>query len=191
MLSHIKGVLEIKTEKYVVIDVAGVGFKVFVSPATAEKLPSLGQNIVVHTHLYVREDALELYGFLTQEELKFFELLLTISGVGPRVALGVLSIAPVKTLTSAIAKGEAEFLTKVSGIGTKIAQKIILELKDKIGKLGFEIGEATELKDHEVIEALVGLGYSQSQVRSAVRQIPKEIHGVEKRVREALKILGK
>jgi len=191
MISRLKGILETKAEKYVIMDIGGVGFKIFVSAATLENLPAAGQSATLHTHLNVREEALDLYGFLTQEELKFFELLLTISGVGPKVALGVLSIASVKTLVSAIAKGEVEFLTKVSGIGTKIAQKIILELKDKIVKLGFEAGEAATLEDYEVIDALIGLGYTPSQARRAVRNLPKEIKGVEKRIKEALKTLGK
>lgn len=191
MISRLKGILETKAEKYVIMDIGGVGFKVFVSAATLENLPAAGQSAALHTHLNVREEALDLYGFLTQEELKFFELLLTISGVGPKVALGVLSIASVKTLVSAIAKGEVEFLTKVSGIGTKIAQKIILELKDKIVKLGFEAGEAATLEDYEVIDALIGLGYTPNQARRAVRDLPKNIKGVEKRIKEALKTLGK
>ena len=191
MISRLKGILETKAEKYVIMDIGGVGFKVFVSAATLENLPAAGQSATLHTHLNVREEALDLYGFLTQEELKFFELLLTISGVGPKVALGVLSIASVKTLVSAIAKGEVEFLTKVSGIGTKIAQKIILELKDKIIKLGFEAGEAATLEDYEVIDALIGLGYTPNQARRAVRDLPKDVKGVEKRIKEALKTLGK
>lgn len=191
MISRLKGILETKAEKYVIMDIGGVGFKVFVSAATLENLPAAGQFAALHTHLNVREEALDLYGFLTQEELKFFELLLTISGVGPKVALGVLSIASVKTLVSAVAKGEVEFLTKVSGIGTKIAQKIILELKDKIVKLGFEAGEAATLEDYEVIDALIGLGYTPNQARRAVRDLPKNIKGVEKRIKEALKMLGR
>lgn len=191
MISRLKGILETKAEKYVIMDIGGVGFKVFVSAATLENLPAAGQSAALHTHLNVREEALDLYGFLTQEELKFFELLLTISGVGPKVALGVLSIASVKTLVSAVAKGEVEFLTKVSGIGTKIAQKIILELKDKIVKLGFEAGEAATLEDYEVIDALIGLGYTPNQARRAVRDLPKNTKGVEKRIKEALKTLGK
>lgn len=191
MISHLKGILETRAEKYVIMDIGGVGFKVFVSAATLENLPVAGQSAALHTHLNVREEALDLYGFLTQEELKFFELLLTISGVGPKVALGVLSIASVKTLVSAVAKGEVEFLTKVSGIGTKIAQKIILELKDKIVKLGFEAGEAATLEDYEVIDALIGLGYTPNQARRAVRDLPKNTKGVEKRIKEALKTLGK
>jgi len=191
MISRLKGILETKAEKYVIMDIGGVGFKIFVSAATLENLPAAGQSATLHTHLNVREEALDLYGFLTQEELKFFELLLTISGVGPKVALGVLSIASVKTLVSAIAKGEVEFLTKVSGIGTKIAQKIILELKDKIVKLGFEAGEAATLEDYEVIDALIGLGYTPNQARRAVRNLPKDVKGVEKRIKEALKMLGK
>ncbi|OGD31025.1 Holliday junction DNA helicase RuvA [Candidatus Azambacteria bacterium RIFCSPHIGHO2_02_46_12] len=191
MISRLKGILETKAEKYVIMDIGGVGFKIFVSAATLENLPAAGQSATLHTHLNVREEALDLYGFLTQEELKFFELLLTISGVGPKVALGVLSIASVKTLVSAIAKGEVEFLTKVSGIGTKIAQKIILELKDKIIKLGFEAGEAATLEDYEVIDALIGLGYTPNQARRAVRDLPKDVKGVEKRIKEALKTLGK
>src|SRR3989344_3995234 len=177
MISRLKGILETKAEKYVIMDIGGVGFKIFFSATKLKNLPAAGQSATLHSHLNVREEALDLYGFLTQEELKFFELLLTISGVGPKVALGVLSIASVKTM--------------VSAIGTKIAQKIILELKDKIVKLGFEAGEAATLEDYEVIDALIGLGYTPSQARRAVRNLPKEIKCVEKRIKEALKTLGK
>lgn len=190
MLSHLKGNLETRAEKYVVMDIGGVGFKVFVSPTTLEQLPPAGQRVALHTHLYVRQEALEMYGFLTRPELIFFETLLSVSGVGPRVALGVLSVAPVNAIAAAIAKGQAELLTKVSGVGNKVAQKIILELKDKITKLGFGADE-TEFQDHEVIDALVSLGYSQAQARSAIRNLPKETKGVEKRIKEALKILGR
>lgn len=191
MIYLVKGILETKKEKFAVIDAGGIGYKIYVSSATLEQMSSEGSEVKLYTHLHVREDALDLYGFPTQEELDFFELLLTVSGIGPKAALNILNIAPVKNLSSAIARGEVEFLTKISGIGNKIAQKIILELKDKITKLGFQTEENMTSKDHEVIDALVSLGYSQYQARAAVRELPNNITGVEKRIREALKILGK
>jgi len=188
MIGILEGKIEISTDKYVVVNVNGVGYKIFISLNTFKNLPEKGIKVKLYTHLYVREDRMELYGFLKKEELDFFELLISISGIGPKGALGVLAIASVETLKRAIANEETAILTKVSGIGKKTAEKIILELKHKIGEefVGKGIGI-----DSEAIDALMSLGYKVKEAREALKKVPKKIQGVENRVKQALKLLGK
>ena len=142
----------------------------------------------IWTHLYQREDALELYGFLFQPELELFETLIGVSGVGPRTALGILNVAPIDTLKRAIASGELSYLTKVSGIGRKTAEKIMVELREKFGKA---MAAGPELKEEQdALEALESLGYSIREAREALHQVPETIQGTSQRVKEALKLLG-
>lgn len=171
------------------MDVAGVGYKVFVNAETLRKITKKQDTITkLWTHLYVREDALELYGFLMQGELELFETLIGVSGVGPRTALGILNVAPIDTLKRAIASGELSYLTKVSGIGRKTAEKIMVELREKFGKAMVPGPELKEEQD--ALEALESLGYSAREAREALRQVPETIKGTPKRVKEALRILG-
>src|SRR3972149_731215 len=166
MISFVEGTIEFKAEKFVIINVAGIGYKVFSNPEILSKISEKGANVKLWTHQYVREDALELYGFLHFAELELFETLITISGIGPKGALGVLEIAPVDTLKKAIASGDTSYLTRVSGIGRKTAEKIVLELKDKmLGKGVFSV-DAPELREEaDALDALVQLGYSQREAR--------------------------
>ena len=190
MISLLEGKLEFRGERFSIVSVGGVGYKIFVGPGTLEKLPQKSGDVKLWTHLYVREDALELYGFLHLAELDLFEMLIHVSGIGPKGALGVLAIAPVDTLKKAIAAGDTSYLTRVSGIGRKTAEKIVLELKEKMAGKGVLV-EAPELKDEaDALEALVSLGYSQREAREALVQVPPEITSVEKRVKEALKKFG-
>ena len=188
MISLLKGTIESETEKYVIIDVNGIGYKVHISGNTFKNLPKKGEKIKLYTYLYVRENIMDLYGFLNPEELEIFELLISISGIGPKGALSVLTVASIETLKRAIANEESSILTKVSGIGKKMAEKIILELKNKIGD---EFAGKGVSVDSETIDALTGLGYKLQEAREAIKKVPKEIEGVENRVREALKLLGK
>ena len=194
MISYLEGKILAKNEKFFVLNIGGIGYKIFSHAEVLDKIPEIGQNAKIFTHLYVHEDArrylLELYGFLNSEELKFFELLISISGIGPRSALGVLSRAPVKTLKQAIVSEDETFFTKVSGIGKKTAQKLIFELKNKLIKeVPVEKGSDSE-EMGEALEALVGLGYSQRDARRVLQAL-KDIKGVEAKVKAALKILGK
>ncbi len=168
--------------------VGGIGYKVATTKEVLART-SVGSQVTLWTHLAVREDALDLYGFPTEEELRFFELLLTVSGIGPRSALGILDIASVETLRSAIAHEKSEYLTKVSGIGRKTAEKIVLELRDKVG-VSAEGSEHSLRGDSEALEAMRALGYSANEARDALRKVPKEIEKSNDRLREALKILG-
>lgn len=188
MITIIEGQIEIKNIKFVVVKNQGVGYKVFCSPKTLAELPEQGQ-IRLFTHSYIRQDNFDLYGFLTFEELEFFEMLIGVSGIGPKAALGVLSIASVEEIKNSIASGQASLLTKVSGVGKKTAERVVLELGNKM-----EVsvsGVKQTVADQEVIEALMSLGYSQSQAKKALSEIPEEVEKVEDRVKEALKVLGR
>jgi Holliday junction DNA helicase RuvA len=187
MISRLKGQIALIGEDRIVLDVAGVGYDIKIPNNAAVSLP-LGAETAIWTHLAVRENSLELFGFLTYEHLVFFEKLLTVSGIGPRSALSILNLAPLDELYRGIGSGDANYLTKISGIGRKTAQKIVLELKDKIGITG----ASTDIAESaDALDALIALGYSQSEAREALRGLPPDIADTNKKIREALKLLGK
>jgi len=190
MIGHIEGRVLSKGERHAVIDVRGLGYKVFL-PASALKQAVVDESMQLWTHLHVREDAMELYGFSHQAELELFENLIAISGIGPKSALGVLALASVDTLKRAIAAGDTSYLTKVSGVGRKTAEKIVLELKEKMGYEKASYSGAELQHDADVLDALISLGYSQGQAREALSKISPKISGREARLKEALKLLGK
>ena len=191
MIAQLTGVIANKDGGSIILDVGGVGYRIFVSPDTFEQLNAQDTGKVsLFTHLAVRENALDLYGFLEQEELHFFEMLISISGIGPKSALAILSVADISTLKQAVKTGDSSYLTKVSGIGTKNAQKIVLELNNKIGILD-EIGDPALLEDMDTFEALKSLGYSTGEARVVLKQIPRTVSGAKDRLKEALKLLGK
>ncbi len=188
MIAYIEGVVVSRTEKSVVINTGGIGYRVFVSPDTLSTLPD-NKTVSLSTYLIVKENILALYGFLSEEEVVMFEMLIGVSGVGPRSAIGILGIAPPKILKSAISAGDTSYLTKVSGVGKRSAEKIILDLREKFGPT--EDGVSETLKDdYGVIEALMALGYSATQARRALREVPKEFLGVSDKTKEALRILN-
>lgn len=189
MISHLSGNLFAKEPGTVIIDVGGVGYRVHVSNATFAALPvEEGTLVSLYTHLAVREDAMDLYGFSDRDEMTLFEMLLSVSGIGPKSALAILSLATAATLRTAIATNDVSYLTKVSGIGKKTAEKIILELKDKLGSYA---GIGPELKeDADVVEVLVSLGYGRDEARGAVKKISNDATGTSARVKEALKVLS-
>ena len=190
MINFLEGEIVFKGERFVVLKDGGIGYKVFL-PVVALTQARIGERTKLWTHLHVREDAMELYGFLHYAELEFFELLIGISGIGPRSALGVLALAPVDTLKRAIAAGDTSYLTKVSGIGRKTAEKIVLELKEKLGFGKMSLGGTEDLQhDADVLEALVALGYTATQARDALGKLKPTIQGREARLKEALKLLG-
>ncbi len=184
MLASLQGRVTAHDERSMTVDVHGVGFRLFVLPRTLEQFP-VGSEASVATHLHVREDALELYGFANSEELRLFEKLLSVSGVGPRVALGVLSAASVADLETAIERGQADILTKVSGVGNKTAQRIIIDLKGKL-VLNEAAGDSAMVT---VIDALVNLGYTAKEARDAASGTSTEL-SIAQRVKQALKHVG-
>ncbi len=188
MISKLKGIIEYKDAKYIILQVGGVGYKIFLASDQLEKVRE-SSNLSLWTYLAVREDALTLYGFEEKEGLDFFEMLISISGIGPKTALGILNAATIPTLKKALSSEDISHLVKVSGIGKKIAEKIVLELK---GKFNRESSSEISLKDEiDTLEALKSLGYSQNQAREALKQVDKSIAGASERVKQALKILGK
>ncbi len=190
MIATLHGKLQAREEDSIVVNVGGVGFGVRVSSRTLAALEGVGADVHLFTHLRVREDELTLYGFANQEELHLFETLMTVSGIGPKVALGVLSSASVDTLRLAIAQGNLDVLTAIPGIGKKTAQRLVLELKGKVDVSG--LGEVTELTpvDQDVMNALIGLGYSAAEAARAARSVPPSARTVEERLRHALQNLG-
>ena len=187
MISYVSGTVIEKSTRFVVVDVGGVGYRVFVTEDTL-RLLKIGVAATLKTHHAVREDTEELFGFLDEEDLKLFELLLGVPGIGPKTALNILNVATPETLRRSITSGETAYLTKISGIGRKTAEKIVLELKEKLGKGQ----ESTTLKEEvDALEALKSLGYSHAEAREALRDVPKEIASTSDKVKHALKMLGK
>jgi Holliday junction DNA helicase RuvA len=192
MISYLEGKIKNKGKNYLIILVNGIGYKVFVNNAVLEDV-SIGEDKEIYIFQNVKEDALDLYGFKNMEELELFELLLSISGIGPKGALAVLSIASVSDIKNSISRGDSSLLVKVSGIGKKTAERVVLELRDKVGSLesgveGFESGAGSAGSDE--IDALMALGYSMNEAREALRKVAPEISDSGERIREALKKLG-
>ncbi|MFA6397624.1 MAG: Holliday junction branch migration protein RuvA [Candidatus Paceibacterota bacterium] len=192
MISRIEGKLILKTEKIAVIDVSGVGYKINIGIDTFSHLKDKeGQNLAFWTHLAVKEDSMELYGFEDREQLQFFEMLLNVSGIGPKSAISIIGIGSIESLKKAIGSGDASYLNKVSGIGKKIAEKIIFELKDKLNTYGYESGQKAELQsESDAVEVLRSLGYGMSEARDALKKVSPEIEGISAKIKEALKILS-
>lgn len=186
MLSSLKGTIIAVGPRSITVDLHGVGFEVY---GTTRLLSAaeIGQEVALFTHLNVREDALELYGFLANDERDFFRQLISISGVGPRSAIGVLSVANTQEIKEAVASGDATLLTKVSGIGRKTAERIVVELKEKLATEVMAQGTG----DGSIFDALVQLGYSLNEAREALRHVPPEVTSVDERLKAALRSLGK
>ena len=190
MIATLHGKLLSRTDDALIVNVGGVGFRVRAPTGTLANLGAVGSEVQLFTHLHVREDELSLYGFATEDELRLFETLLTVSGIGPKVALGILSATSTDTLRIAIAQGNIEILTTIPGIGKKTAQRLVLELKGKIDVSGLgEIGELTPV-DEDVVNALINLGYSAAEAARAARAVPASAKNVEDRIRIALQYLG-
>lgn len=189
MIAKLNGKIEFLRSNYAVVDVNGVGYKVFVTLHTFGMIAGK-QDVELFTHTYVREDTLSLYGFLNLDELEMFELLISISGIGPKAAMGILAIADPKTVVTAVLNDDPSVLTRVSGVGKKIAQRVILELKNKVADISTQ--EKTQVTaDSEALEALVAMGYSVSESREVLKNISKDINDVGERVKAALKSLGR
>ncbi len=186
MIRMVRGVVATRGKDYLVIDVQGIGYKVFVAEPTA--LAAEQDSIIqLHTYLQVREDALNLFGFADDDELSMFELLLGVNGVGPKVALATLGVLSPDALRMAVASEEPAMIARVPGVGKRTAEKIVLELRDKIKHVsGLQALVASTDVDSEVIDALISLGYSVVEAQRAVQKLPKEATGVEARLRLAL-----
>jgi Holliday junction DNA helicase RuvA len=191
MIRLLRGTVRGQGKDYLLIELGGnhggIGFKVHV-PETTRLETRANDPILLHTYLQVREDALTLFGFPSEEELEFFELLLTVNGVGPKVALSALSTLNPEALRMALANQEPGIIARVPGIGKRTAEKIVLELKDKVGPPAGTLETIAQAynSDSEVIEALIALGYSVVEAQRAVQAVPDDVQGVEERLRFAL-----
>ncbi|HIU84352.1 MAG TPA: Holliday junction branch migration protein RuvA [Candidatus Aphodousia gallistercoris] len=192
MIGRIKGILLESNPPQIVVDVHGVGYEIDVPMSTFYNLPALGQEVTLLTHMLVREDAQLLYGFLTREERETFRQLLKVSGIGARTALAVLSGLSVGELVNAVAMQDANMLTRVPGIGKKTAERLILELKDKLtATLGnASVVAAVDNTLSDIINALIGLGYSDREARNAAKKLPEGV-SVSDGIRMALQNIVK
>jgi Holliday junction DNA helicase RuvA len=193
MIGRLSGILLEKNPPQILLDVQGVGYEVDVPMSTFYNLPALNEKVALHTQLIVREDAHLLFGFLTQEERTTFRQLLKISGVGPKMALAVLSGLSIADLADAVARKEAGRLTKIPGIGKKTAERLLLELQGKFVAAALAGGAAenvTASAGNDIVNALVALGYSEKEADWAAKQLPKDAD-VSGGIRQALKLLSK
>ena len=193
MIASVRGTIKQKKDNYVIVENAGIGYKIFVSEEILSKYGT-DDEVSLYTHQYVKEDALNLFGFLDMEALDLFEKLIAVSGIGPKTALGVFAVASIADIKSAIINEDASILKKVSGIGSKTAERIVLELKNKIaGLVGHEgVRSSEEMEaDSDAVDALVSLGYQAKQVREALKKIDSEIKDSGQKVKAALKLLTK
>jgi Holliday junction DNA helicase RuvA len=191
MIYSLTGELKRKGGRVVVIGVGGVDFKVAIPIRSEAQLPKIGEKASLFTYLHVRENSLELYGFLTEKEIGLFELLLSVSGIGPKSALSILSVAPVDQLMAAISQGETELLQGSSGVGRKTAERIVVELKDKIIVAGDKTTIEIMQKDSDILEALMGLGYTRSRAKEAIEKIDASLTSASERLRDALNKIKK
>ena len=198
MISYIKGTLERRAESYIILETGGIGYCIFVSPATLAKLPQTGEEVKVYTYFSVKEDGMSLYGFSSIEEQEMFHKLLLVSGVGPKGALGFLSMLKPSEIVMAILSDDVKTLSKAPGVGRKTAQRVILELKDKFrteeafaesdgeGQSFMETAVGGDAK-FEAIDAMTALGYSRSEAAKAVNGVAAEGLSTEDILKAALK----
>lgn len=212
MLAYIKGTLEMKMTGYVVIDVGGLGYKVFMSEAGIERVGNIGESVKVHTYYKVREDDISIYGFNTLEELKMFELLIGVSGVGAKTALTMLAVCTPSEFALAVISEDVKALTGIPGIGAKSAQRIILELKDKITKEQqiqsinekvnsqskteekedkLQVAIENNAKVAEAMAALQVLGYNKKEIEKVFTKLDKKELSTEELIKKGLNLLGK
>ena len=199
MLYNVKGILTVSDVNFIVVECGGIGFKCYTTLNTIKSIGTVGSEVNVYTHLAVREDAMDLYGFSTLNELDAFKLLITVSGIGPKAAVAILSELTPDKLALCIASGDAKSITKAQGVGKKTAERVVLELKDKMGNIA--IGEGASVvsaastvlessNSAEAVEALVALGYSQSDAAVIVGSMDKSMP-VDDMIRLALKQLAR
>lgn len=191
MIGFLKGSIELLDRPFVFVDVNGIGYKVLVSDSVYSKL-SKNDKIMLFTYTYVREDELSLFGFSEVEDLKLFEDLITVSGIGPKTALNIFSFGGRKEIIEAIIKGDVSFFTSVPRLGTKNAQKIIIELKNKMGSGNdLDLSGKDLLENAEVVQALKNFGFSLGEAQKVVREIKDKNLTLDEKIKLALKNLGR
>ncbi|PIR72673.1 MAG: Holliday junction branch migration protein RuvA [Candidatus Nealsonbacteria bacterium CG10_big_fil_rev_8_21_14_0_10_36_24] len=188
MIAYLKGTIIIKKEKFIVLDVKGIGYKVFLSKKALSNLPAIGDDLKIFCFLNVRENAMELYGFLDEKELEFFEILDSIRGIGPKAALEISSLGPLDNLKERILKQDENIFAGIPGIGKKKAMAIILELSGKLRDISKEKKISST---DEAEEGLINLGFPRQKAKLALSKVSKNIKETEQKIKESLKILGK
>lgn len=196
MYAYIKGVLDTKTNGYIIVEAGGIGYKIFMSLKSIENLGEVGTTVKVYTHYYVREDNISLYGFTSNDELRMFELLLSVSGIGAKSAIAMLSEISPSSFALAVISNDVSKLVKIPGIGNKTAARIVLELKDKLKtEEALTASEETitaikeDNKNGEVIAALQVLGYTRKEIDKALEKIDIDSTALEDAIKQALKLL--
>ena len=191
MIAGVKGTIESLGSNWVIVDVGGISLQVFVPTSTLSTMGVVGQPTKLHTHLHVREDNLSLFGFSSAREMALFETLITVKGIGPKLGLALLSAMDVEQLTMAIASGDAALLTACPGIGKKTADRIVLELKDKVGGAWMLTQDLEAVQGNsEVLAALTSLGYSVTEATRAVASLPNTKMDIEDKIKLVLKYFG-
>jgi Holliday junction DNA helicase RuvA len=192
MIAGLEGTVASVGADHVVLNVSGVYYRVFMPGTAVAQVGKVGEKTRVHTHLYVREDQMALYGATDERGIKMFETLLGVSGIGPKVALSILGTMPVDSLENAISGGNVDLLTRIPGIGRKTASRLVLELKGKLDIMSAIGITTTPTAAGEVVEALTGLGYSPAEIQAALSDMPKGVeYSTEEMVLHALKRLGR
>jgi len=184
MITYLEGEIKNKSQNYIILENSGIGYQIFLSEKYIAGAKE-GERASFYVHEYIRENSRDLYGFLALSELAFFWRLLDISGVGPRMAMNIIALGTIEELVQNIEKGNIDYISQVSGVGKKTAQKIVIELKGKL-----DLAASGE-EDQEVMQALKNLGYSGAQAREAVKKVSKETSDTGEKVREALRYLSK
>lgn len=190
MIAYLKGRLEYKRNGCLIINAGNVGYQVFAGAEWQSKLAD-GSEVEAYIYHHIREDADDLFGFATLDELEFFEKLISISGIGPKTAVNILSLTELDKLKQAIIKKDLMFLTKISGIGKKTAERMILELEGKLYTADGQEYSPTSSSEVEVMEALVSLGYSQEQARRALKDVDPALESTDAKLKAALRLLSK
>lgn len=183
MIAYLKGKILEKSLTYIILENQGLGYKVFVTPEVLQK--AVGDEATLYTYMKVADDGHSLYGLPSFQALQFFELLITVSGVGPKVALAILSAAPIESVKQAIANQDSAIFTRISGIGSKTAERIIVDLKNKVGP-----GDGSSGSGSEIFDALLALGYNQREVRDVINKVDGK-KPQEQQLKQALQMLSK
>lgn len=191
MIGFLRGEVFLKENNFIILDVKGVGYKVLAASDALSKA-NKGNLLELFIYTHVREDNISLFGFLQSQDLKLFEYLISVSGVGPKTAMNIFSVGSRAEITNAVTKGNVDFFTSVPRLGRKNAQKIIIELRNKLGGNGeIDLLDSSSQDNKEVISALIGFGFSKKEAIDAIKSIKSEGKTVEEKIRMALKEMGK
>jgi len=188
MISYLEGKIILRTERFIILEVNGIGYKVFLSQKVLNKIPQKNDNFKLFSYLNVKEKGLELYGFPTIEELESFEILIGLPSIGPKAALEISSLGPIEKIKEALEREDEKIIKEIFNVGKKKAQIIILELSRKIKRAP---SKEKPIAEDEAYQALIKLGFPRQKIKEVLSRIPKEVQEPEKKIKEALKFLGK